>query len=275
MKKLLIVFICLLSAKFSFGQSRFSLPFSNHYDEEALIMIGIQYNYVHQNYQLHLKKDWQTHTIDYGTNNIHNIGTIQGITSASKAGFSVGIPIDMRVNDNLYFTANPSFLFMNNSGITYSSMDTTVGPLTRMTRHNMSSTEGTNFNVFEAPLSIKFRSDEKILKNKFNRYRGYMTAGFRYSRFIGIHDEYNALIKEKENSLVADRIIVKPDYMSWEFGLGVDIFFQYFKMSPEIRFSQSFNSILNHNHTLSQGNQFMAPLDKALVRNIYFSLIFQ
>jgi len=76
-------------------------------------------------------------------------------------------------------------------------------------------------------------------------------------------------------SMKPEPLIVKPSFISWEAGLGVEIYFTYFKMSPELKFSQSLSSILDHHNVLAQDNQFMAPLDKAFLRNIKFSIIFQ
>ncbi|HMR19693.1 MAG TPA: PorT [Sphingobacterium sp.] len=262
------------------GQIRLSLPFTSAYDEDATVLLGIQYNYVNQNYQLALKKDWQSYAIDYPGDNINDINGLKSIHSYNSHGFSVGIPMDIRTNANLYLTFNPSFLFINNSGIVYTGTDplsTDFAPksLIRRTRHLETSTNGTNFNAFEFPLSIKYRSDEKIFKNKFNRYRGYVAGGLRYTRFIGIAGEYEGLLKERQNTPIPQSLIWKIDYPSWEVGLGVDIFFPYFKMSPEIKFNQSFGSVLDHEHPLAAGNKFMAPIEKGLIRNIYVSLIFQ
>jgi len=102
-----------------------------------------------------------------------------------------------------------------------------------------------------------------------------MIGGLKYSRFAGINKEYEQLLKERMNGAIPQSIILKPEYLSWEFGLGVDIFFPHFRMSPEIKFNQSFKSVLNKEHALSTGNQFMAPLEKGLIRNIYVGLIFQ
>lgn len=268
-----------------FGQRKISLPFSSAYNEDATILLGIQYNMVSQSYQLQLKKDWQMNPIDYGEGDANTLGELKSIQSKPNIGFSVGIPVDFRVNENLYFTFNPSFLFFNGLGVEYTplqpNLPTTteidspiISPLTRRQRHVKGSSDGSNFNAFEFPLSIKFRSDEKILKNKFNRYRGYLIGGARYTRWIGINGEYDALMENSARD-IPHSLIMKPGYLSWEVGFGADIFFAYFKMSPEIKFNQSFNNVFDSNHSLAQSNQFMAPIDRGLIRNIYVSLIFQ
>ncbi|MEJ5056262.1 PorT [Sphingobacterium sp. MYb382] len=292
----LLVSLFLLTAPAQ-AQRGISLPFSSHYDENAWLSLGLQYSYVNSTYRIGLKDGWQKMGINKFPGNprpetnelyIREFGAIQ--TSESN-GMSVSIPVELRLTDNLSTTFQPSFLFINNGGIKY--YDTAIPqdpnaapqdqlkqgqyvdqPLLRRMRHVGYDPEGTNFNAFDFPLNIKFRSDEKSLKNKFYRYRGYMTGGARYSRWIGIQKEYNGWMGVEE----ADRaqpLVLKPGYLSWEFGIGAEIFFPYFRMSPEIKFIQSFGDVLDRNHGLSKNNQFMAPLEKTLIRNIQFSLIFQ
>ena len=287
MKNTVLIIGGILFCLNSFGQRKLSLPFSSAYNEDAMVLLGIQYNMVSQSYQLQLKKDWQKQSIYYGPDDDNNLGDLKSIQSKPSVGFSVGIPIDIRANENLYFAFNPSFLFFNGLDIEYAPLDPNAFPkiengnpvpkthLSRRQRHVRGSSDGSNFNAFEFPLSIKFRSDEKILKNKFNRYRGYLIGGARYTRWIGINGEYDALMQTNSESAIPHSLIMKPGYLSWEVGFGADIFFAYFKMSPEIKFNQSFNNVFDSNHSLAKSNQFMTPIDRGLIRNIYVSLIFQ
>lgn len=275
MKYIVFIVIGVLLCINSFGQRKISLPFSTSYNEDATILLGIQYNLVSQSYQLKLDKDWQTKHIDYGPDNSNTLGELKSIQSKPSLGFSVGIPVDIRANENLYFTFNPSFLFFNGLGVEYTPMDPNIATELepRRQRHIKGSSKGSNFNAFEFPLSIKFRSDEKTLKNKFNRYRGYLIGGARYTRWIGINGEYKALNEMGTNAIHS--LVMKPGYFSWEAGIGTDIFFAYFKMSPEIKFNQSFGNVFDKENSLADGNKFMDPIEKGLIRNIYLSLIFQ
>ncbi len=274
MKKLALLGCVILLPFFSIGQS-ISLPFSSRYDENATILFGIHYSYVNSRYVIGLKKNWQDYQLDYppGYKKIDNLTSIK---SGVGHGMGVGIPMHVRLTDNLYTTFSPTFVFINGSSILYDGQladGTSVPTIQRRQRHISRSEKGTNFNSFEFPLSLKFRSDEKILKNKFNRYRGYILGGVKWTKWSQQGQEYQDLVESNQTS--PDPIIIKPDYLSWEAGIGADIFFTHFKVSPELKFSQSFGSTLDLDHQLTKGNHFMAPLDKTLLRNIYFSLIFQ
>ena len=57
---------------------------------------------------------------------------------------------------------------------------------------------------------------------------------------------------------------------SYEAGLGCDIYFEYFKLSPEIKIANSLGNIL-----VPQAQPFSAPLSKLGLHTIMFSLIFE
>ncbi|WDF69951.1 PorT [Sphingobacterium oryzagri] len=276
MSRLIVyVFLCYGFIATVNAQNKVSLPFSSFYDENAWLSMGLQYNYVNSTYRVGLKNDWAAMgNTSVPPNNDLYIGNFQAIETVVGHGMSVGLPIELRFTDNLSTTFTPTFIFINKSGISYQDTLQTSQPIVRNMRHAPATREGSNYNAFEFPLNIRFRSDEKVLKNKFNRYRGYMTAGFRYTRWIDIVGEYNSWMAAPADNR-PQPLVMKPGYFSWEAGLGVEIFFPFFRMSPEIKFIQSFADVLDRSHPFAQDNAFMTPLDKTLIRNIQFSLIFQ
>lgn len=288
-KNLKLLAFLLLLAPLAKAQHGISLPFSTYYNENAWLSLGLQYNYINSSYRIGLKEGWAKMGItNVPENNNLYIKEFKSIQAQESHGMSVSIPVELRFTDNLSSTFQPTFVFINNSGINYQGVaqEKNSGapnfestfiekePILRKMRHVSSDLEGSNFNAFEFPFNIKFRSDEKILKNKHNRYRGYITAGARYTRWIGIVSEYKGWTAvEKEDR--PQPFVLKPGYLSWEAGIGAEIFFTYFRMSPEIKFIQSMGNVMAPNHELAKGNAFMAPLDKVGIRNIQFSLIFQ
>lgn len=272
MKKLLWIIVFLSVCFMSHAQRRLSIPFGSTYDEDAPIVLGINYSYINSKYIVSLKENALENDMFPPDNQFH-LANLQSIHSSPSHGVSVGIPLDFRITDLWYASFHPNFTFINRTAITYSGEDSNGERKTlhRRLRHD-GSLDGSNFNSFEFPLKIRLRSEEKYFMNRENRYRGYITGGAKLTRWIGIMDEY---VKLKSSPVRTNAIIMKPEYVSWEVGIGAEIFFTYFKMSPEIKFSQSFGDILAHNHELSQGNAFMGKLDRALARGVYFSLIFQ
>ena len=63
----------------------------------------------------------------------------------------------------------------------------------------------------------------------------------------------------------------KKSYLSYEAAFGMDLYFEYFKMSPEIKFSYTLNDILDR----TEPNPYNAPIDKLMLRHVTFSLFFE
>ena len=274
---LIIVISFLLSISTLMAQSFISFPFSG-YDDEATIQVGFQYNYVNQNYQLKLRDNWKQwfQDLDVDSQNLTYLGALKAIHSTSAHGFSIGVPMDIKWNEHVYFNFSPSFSIMNSHNITYTGMNPEISPLLRKSKHVLHGLHGDNFNSFEFPVGVKVRSEEKTFAKSDTKYSAYLLGGVRLSRWTGIISKYKDLALEKHNGRpISEALILKPEYMSWEAGFGFDLYFSYFKVSPELRFSQSMSNVLSNNHVLATENKFMAPIEKAFIRNVYFSLIFQ
>lgn len=272
-----IIIFFLLSITSLLAQKFVSLPFSG-YDEDAVVQIGFQYNYINQSYQIKLKDNWKQlfDELDDDPQDLTYLDGLRSIRNKEAHGFSIGIPVDVKWNDKLSINFTPSFNILNSNSIEYASMNPEINALTRKTKHILSDVQGDNFNSFEFPVVLKFLSEEKKNFKSDTKYRGYILGGVRLTRWTGIISNYNQQSTEKINNRPHTEVLVlKPEYMSWEAGFGFDIFMSYFKVSPEVRFSQSIHNVLSNNHFLSKANKFMAPIDRGLIRNIYFSLIFQ
>lgn len=267
----------LLTTSSLLAQRFVSLPFSG-YDEDAVIQIGFQYNYINQSYQLKLKDNWKQlfDELDADPQDLNYLGGLKSIRNKEAHGFSIGIPMDVKWSDKLSINFAPSFNILNSHSIEYASSDPEIKALTRKSKHVLQDVQGDNFNSFEFPVSLKFLSEEKKLFKSDTKYRGYLLGGVRLNRWTGIISHYDEISTEKLNNRpYTEGLVLKPEYMSWEAGFGFDFFMSFFKVSPEIRFSQSLNNVFSTNHNLSTDNKFMAPIERGLIRNLYFSLIFQ
>lgn len=267
----------MLSIPTLIAQRFISFPFSG-YDDEATIQLGLQYNLVNQNYQLNLKNNWKQLFEDLDVDNeaVTYLGDLKSVHSPKRHGFAVGIPIDIKWNETLSLNFTPSFIILNSYQIAYTAMDAEIKPLIRKSKQSLNGLQGDNYHSFELPVGFKIRSEEKNIFKSDTKYRAYLVGGVRLTKWTGLVKKYDDLIIEKSNNRpVSEALILKPEYMSWEAGVGFNFHFSYFKVSPELRFSQSMSNVLNNNHVLSRENKFMAPIDKAFIRNVYFSLIFQ
>lgn len=273
----IVFFAFLFSIKIVVAQAFISFPFSGH-NEDAVFNLGFQYNYVNQNFQLKLKDNWSQiyEELDTDLSDITYLGELKGIHNKSSHGFSIGIPADMQLNDRLSFTGSVIFSILNSHQISYVPMNSELETIDRKSKHVLQDPNGDNFNTFEFPFALKLKSDEKKLFHSNSKFRVYLVGGIRFVRWSGSITKYRELTEEqRRNRPYAEGLVYKPEYMSWDVGAGLDFYLTHFKVSPEIRFNQSFTNSLNNRHILALNNKYMAPLDRGLVRNVYFSLIFQ
>lgn len=99
----------------------------------------------------------------------------------------------------------------------------------------------------DASLLFKYKSDRR--KN----FRLYLVAGPRFSY------DFGSTINKTRG--IADPVVsLKPFTYGWEAGFGFDIYFEYFKFSPEIKTCQTFTDALYHdNFPYTQAIQAIYP----------------
>ncbi|HJP64582.1 MAG TPA: hypothetical protein VJ844_14140, partial [Mucilaginibacter sp.] len=112
--------------------------------------------------------------------------------------------------------------------------------------------------------SIDFPVSFKLKSERIQDFRAYMLAGIKYTMAIGSKknnpdvDPLDAIVRNKSG------------FGSYEVGLGCDIYFEYFKLSPEIKISNSFGNVL-----LPEDHPFATPISKLSLHTVTFSLIFE
>ncbi len=108
----------------------------------------------------------------------------------------------------------------------------------------------------ESPILLKYESKRR--KN----HRMFIIAGLKPSLEIGAKN------KDEAGKDILD---LRSFDVSFELGFGSDIFFQLFKLSPEIRYSRGLRNILNKKNL----NIYNRPIDKIIVHNISFFFTFE
>lgn len=109
----------------------------------------------------------------------------------------------------------------------------------------------------DLPLTIQYKSD------RVRNVRFYVIGGVRMSYDLASnHDAPRSLSKP----IVA----VKPLTYNWEVGAGFDLFFPFFKLSPELRFTQSFGNVL-----VKDDYVYTTSLSSLFSRIVTFSLHFE
>jgi len=212
--------------------------------DDNLVSFGFSFQYLLQDYKIVRQDNWRMPIKDPETGN-NLTSPITSIRSVPTPGFTVGFITRYRVAEHLEVRATPALVFADRD----------------LTYEFQKSSDNLNRQIqttsIDMPLLLKLRSDR--LKN----FRAYIVGGVKYSLAVS-----KGKVDENEFPL-AQKILNKRGIGSYEAGIGCDIYFEYFKMSPEIKVANSFNSVLAGNVPLS------SPLSKLFLHSIMFSLHFE
>ena len=248
--------ICVLVILFSLSAARAQGNWGGGVDDEN-IHFGFAFRYVASEFKIQKLPNWRDPLSESGTTTPQE--TLKSISSPVNPGFALGLVSDLRINKHLNLRFTPSLVFSDRmvdyefeSGTTYQQEG--VESPENYTRRSVIAT------MTEFPLSLKLKSD------RLGNFRTYILGGIKY----GID------ISSKKKSFDADKVYFQKflknqkGFLSYEAGIGFDIYFEFFKMSPELKFSQSFNSILKRDL-----EPYSTPIDKLFLRNFIFSLYFE
>ncbi len=189
-----------------------------------------------------------TNYSDLAVTNIKGLAALDSVyvvEPAAAIGFNLGIVSDMRIGEHFNIRFIPGISFVGR-GMNY----------TLIERDTITTTyEKTVESVFlEVPLYFKFRS------RRINNWRVYIMGG---GKFL-----YDMASKEEVDS---DEVILKlkrEDY-TWDLGVGVDFYLQYFKLSVEARMAFGLNNLLVEDQTVFT-NSIESLKSKTFLFSIYF-----
>lgn len=133
--------------------------------------------------------------------------------------------LGLQIGGTVTYTFNPHWDLK--TGLNVALYDRTLNYYADPTNPTMKDISSSNaFTGIEIPIFVKFKS-----LRRYNN-RAYMLAGLKYTKSVNL----------KKSSYTLD---LKGYDFSLEYGIGFDQFFRFFKLSPELRFSQGFINIFN------------------------------
>ena len=162
------------------------------------------------------------------------------ILSKYEPGFNVGIIIDFRLGYNINLRVTPSFNFLDQKIYFIKDNLETIEP------------KNTGISNFELPLYVKYRSD------RINNGRVYILFG---SSFI-------LDLSNEDNSNQANLDFKRINY-SADIGFGIDMYFAYFKLSPEIKYSHGLRNMLKYQNN-NTSNQIKSLSTRAILVSLTF-----
>lgn len=172
--------------------------------------------------------------------------SLSSLSSLYQPGFGIGVITNFRLSENVDFRFTPSLSFVNY--LVYYEYTQTRDVLKKKT----SST------LIDIPLMLKLKSDRR--KN----FRSYLIGGPKYTYALG-GTKADIDLPEQDKSLA-----FKKGVLSCDIGVGFDFYFENFKISPEVKYAQSFGNILKSDDTM-----FSRPIDRIYRRTFQISVYFE
>jgi hypothetical protein len=210
------------------------------------LSFGFSFAYVSSSYKIIKQPNWRDPYYDPGVG--RNItDQLNSIVSTPLPGFGIGFITRYRLTDHIEGRFTPALIFADR-GISYSY----ATPSQDVTKQ----VQATNVDF---PLEVKLKSD------RINNFRAYIMGGVKYSQAIGKGNTDNTDLNPLDRTFKN-----VTGFGSYEAGLGCDIYFEFFKLSPEIKLSNSFGNVL-----VPQNQPYSTPISKLYLHTITFSLIFE
>jgi hypothetical protein len=247
-------FVCLLLL-FSVGKGFAQGNYGGGVDEENL-HFGFSFQYIGAEYKIIKTDNWRAPFYENGSEVTKGLTSIR---SAVNPGFGIGFVSDLYITPNLNLRFTPSLVFSDRV-IDFQFTDKAshdqagVQSPEGFTRRTVAST------MADFPLSLKLKSDRR------NNFRAYFLAGAKY----GIDVASKKKADDKGEIAINKFLKNSKGILSYEVGIGFDLYFEYFKLSPEIKLSNSINSVL-----IKEDHPYSSPIDQLFLRNFVFSLYFE
>src|ERR1700756_3147222 len=188
--------------------------------DQTDLSFGFSFAYVSNYYKILKNPTWRTPFLDKDNGNQPVTSYLNSITSPNTPGFAIGFLSRYRLTEHLEARVTPSLIFADRD-LYYSYVD----PSNDVTKTVQSTT-------VDLPLEIKLKSD------RIGDFRAYLLAGAKYSYSIGADKA------DPQDALIDKTIKNVKRYGSYEAGVGCDIYFEYFKLSPELKGSNSIGNVL-------------------------------
>jgi len=174
--------------------------------------------------------------------------TVMAITPGSGNGFNLGIVSNLHLSDNFDFRFLPTLTFGERK-LTYT-LKVAGTDSSFLRDKNVESV------FLEFPVLLKFKSA------RANNFRAYVTGGIKPVIDLASQDK----VDDKGEKILK----LKRNDINWEIGVGLDIYTQYFKFTPELKMAYGMKNLL-----VRDNNMYINPLDRLRSKAMYISFTFE
>ncbi len=173
--------------------------------------------------------------------------SLQQITSQSNTGLNLGIVANLRLSDNFDLRFVPTLVFASRE------LDYTFGQ-NGIIQHEIPKLVQSTFIDF--PLLLKFKSV------RLNNLRLYVLGGVKY--------DHDFIAQNKVQDIKKQIVKLNQNDFGYELGVGIDIYFEYFKFSPELKVFHGIHDLLVHEDT-----PFSKDMNGLFSKIFYFQFYFE
>ncbi len=173
-----------------------------------------------------------------------NSSKVFAITSPTSTAIKAGAVINVHINDYFDFRFSPLSIsiyarkLLENDSIAHDQVDKAW---------------------FEIPAIIKYKSERR------NNSRMFIFAGLKYG--------FETNVVNKKNGIAAvNNFATKTSDLTLEYGFGLELFREYFKVTPELHFSHGMKNLINQGE--NRGT-FLAYVERLNTHSVTFLLVFQ
>ena len=174
--------------------------------------------------------------------------TVLAITPGSGNGFNLGIVSNLHLTDNFDLRFLPTLTFGERK-LTYT-IRVAGTDSSYMRDKRVEST------FLEFPLLLKFKTA------RANNFRAYVIGGIKPLVDLASQDK----VDDKGEKILK----IKRNDLNWEIGVGLDIYTQYFKFTPELKMAYGLNNLV-----VRENNVYINPIDRLRSKALYISFTFE
>ena len=180
--------------------------------------------------------------------NVYQKDSLAILESTPQWGFNISLLANLRLGNHLDLRFTPTLSFgSRNLNYSFIYNDSTS---------NRTKIKAIESSVIDFPLSIKYKSA------RVNNFRAYMLGGIKYSI-----DMASQAKKDPNNK---ELVKIKKNDVAFELGFGLDIYFDLFKLSPEIKFSVGLNDLIVRENT-----PYTRAIDKLTSKVLFINFYFE
>lgn len=172
------------------------------------------------------------------------LDSLHSIMAPNSFGFSLGLIANIRLAEYLDLRILPEFVIYENR-MEYNSIGATQPSTDRQLVES---------HFVEFPILLKYKSARR------GNSRVYLVGGI----------EPGISSSGKKDDGEGEKLSIKNSNLSMQLGFGMDIYFPFFKFSPELRFSRGLVNVLG-----DESNRYSQPISRLATNTITLYLLFE